>query len=279
MTDRYAVIGNPIVQSLSPDIHANFARQFGHVMTYTRLLAPIDGFREMVETYRLAGAAGVNVTMPFKVEAFEYATSASARALAAGAANTLHFLDDEIIADNTDGVGLTRDIRQNLQCTIAGKRVLLIGAGGAARGVVGALLDDEPASLVVTNRSPEKAFALVESQVSQTNPANIIFTAAAMTDLSGHQFDIVINATAASLQKTALNLAPELFADAGLAYDMVYGKGETAFMTEARLAGAKTADGLGMLVEQAAEAFYVWRGVMPQTKALIAAMRNQLAST
>jgi shikimate dehydrogenase len=276
MTDRYAVIGNPIVQSLSPDIHANFARQFGHVMTYTRLLAPLDGFREMVETYRLAGASGVNVTMPFKVEAFEYATSPSARATAAGAANTLHFLDDEIIADNTDGVGLTRDIRQNLQRTIAGKRVLLIGAGGAARGVVGALLDEEPASLIVTNRSHEKAFALVASQVS---PANIVFIAAAMTELHGHQFDIVINATAASLQKASLNLAPELFADGCLAYDMVYGKGETAFMAEARHAGAQTADGLGMLVEQAAEAFYVWRGVMPKTKDVIATIRNGLSTT
>jgi len=271
MTDRYAVIGNPIQHSKSPEIHAEFARQFGHVITYTRLLAPLEGFREVVETYRLAGAAGVNVTLPFKVKAFEYASSASERATAAGAANTLHFLNDEVVADNTDGVGLTRDIRKNLQRAIAGKRVLLLGAGGAARGVIGALLDEAPASLILANRTYPKALALVETH---PNITSTVFTAAPLANLGERQFDIVINATSASLQNTVPNLPPTIFASNSLAYDLMYGKGETAFMLTAAKQGATASDGLGMLVEQAAEAFYVWRGVMPQTDAIIAAMRR-----
>ncbi len=276
MTDHYAVIGNPIAHSKSPDIHAEFARQCGHAISYSRLLAPLDGFRKTVETFRHSGAAGVNVTLPFKVEAFNYATTPSARASAAGAANTLHFLDDAIIADNTDGIGLTRDIRRNLQRTISGKRILLLGAGGAARGVIGALLDETPDSLTVANRTYEKALALVEPYVNTTNTT---FVASPMTNLGEAQFDIVINATSASIQNSALNLPPNLFAADSLAYDMMYGKGVTNFMAEAARQGSITCDGLGMLVEQAAEAFYVWRGVMPQTAGIISAMRNAAKST
>lgn len=271
MTDRYAVIGNPIDHSRSPDIHAQFAVQCGQALTYTRLLAPLNGFIETVNIFRASGAAGANVTLPFKIKAFEYATTASSRAIAAGAANTLHFLDDEVVADNTDGAGLTRDIRQNLQRVIAGKRVLLLGAGGAARGVIGALLDEAPSTLTIANRSVEKALALVKNYINTTSAE---FSASTLADLCGAQFDIVINATSASLQNNALDFPANIFAVNSLAYDMMYGKGETAFLASARREGAATADGLGMLVEQAAEAFYVWRGVMPKTGAVITAMRG-----
>ena len=275
MTDRYAVIGNPIQHSKSPEIHAMFARQFGHVMTYVRLLAPLGGFHAKVDAFRRAGAAGVNVTLPFKVEAFDYATSASARSLAAGAANTLHFLGDEIVADNTDGAGLVRDITRNLQHPITSRHILLLGAGGAARGVIGALLAENPASLSITNRTIEKASALL-APLADTTMAPI--SVVKMEDIGARKFDIVINATSASIQNSALEIPSGIFAPASLAYDMMYGMGNTEFMGAALKQGAAAHDGLGMLVEQAAEAFYVWRGVRPETATVIAAMRAEIST-
>lgn len=244
-------------------------------MFYAKLLAKLDSFRDTADTFRRAGGRGMNVTVPFKMEAFEFANEHSPRAIAAGAANTLRFDGERIFADNTDGVGLTRDIRDNLGVAITGKRILLLGAGGAARSVVGALHDEKPATLIVANRTYEKARVLVDALTANApnSATGAAFAAIAVDELSHHQFDIVINATSASLSDSALNVPPNVFAKDALAYDMMYGKGDTPFMSLATRAGATTADGLGMLVEQAAESFWIWRGVRPQTAALLANMR------
>jgi shikimate dehydrogenase len=259
MTDRYAVIGNPIAHSRSPDIHASFAREFGCDLTYTRLLAPLDQFRETVESFRTSGARGANVTVPFKFEAFQYATTLTARARQSGAVNTLIFEGHSIVGDNTDGVGLTRDILVNLRVALAGARVLLVGAGGAAYGVAGALVDAEPAMLTITNRTEAKAIDLA------TKYPHADVRALPPSALAREKFDVVINATSASLSDELPLVPPACFAPGALAYDMMYGKGQTTFLALAAAAGARTADGVGMLAEQAAEAFFVWRGVRPNT--------------
>jgi shikimate dehydrogenase len=272
MTDHYAVIGNPIAHSRSPDIHAAFARALDHDICYERLLAPKEGFREIVEALRQSGARGANVTVPFKFEAFQYANKLTPRAQTSGAVNTLRFDGDIVLGDNTDGVGLTRDIVDNLHVALSGARILLLGAGGAAFGVAGALLDARPASLVITNRTFAKAEELAAKYAS-TGFSN---TACAMSlaDLADQKFDVVINATSASLSNEIPLVPPRCFMPAALAYDMMYGKGETAFLQLAARAGARTADGVGMLVEQAAEAFFVWRGVRPTTAEVIAMLKS-----
>jgi shikimate dehydrogenase len=266
MTDRYAVVGNPIAHSKSPLIHAEFARQAGQDMAYTAILAQLDGFAEAVRTFRAEGGKGLNVTVPFKQEAWKLATCLTDRARLAEAVNTLKFEPDgTALGDNTDGAGLMRDIRENLGIAIEGKRVLLMGAGGAARGVLLPLLMQKPAELAIANRTPEKAVEL-ERQFAAYGPIE----GGDYARLAGRQFDIVINATSSSLSDALPPLPHGVFASGSLAYDMMYGKGLTPFLQFAKASGAAhLADGLGMLVEQAAESFFLWRGVRPQTQAVI----------
>lgn len=273
MTDRYAVIGNPIAHSKSPIIHEAFARNTGQTVVYTRVLAPLDGFAATVHAMIAEGFKGANVTVPFKLEAFGFATQLTERAHDAGAVNTLIFNDDGITGDNTDGAGIVRDIQNNLQISIAGKRVLLIGAGGAAEGVLHPILACSPALLVITNRTLDKALTMVKRVEEQGDYRFVSVNAYAFDDLHGQEFDIVVNATSTGLTDTVLPLPSGIFAVGALAYDMMYGR-ETPFMDFARSQGAIIADGLGMLVEQAAEAFYVWRGVRPETKTVMQTLRN-----
>ena len=275
MTDRYAVVGNPVAHSKSPLIHAEFARQTGKDMVYEKLLAPLDAFRETVEAFRRAGGKGLNVTVPFKEQAFHYAKELDSRADDAGAVNTLIFKDGRIIGDNTDGAGLVNDITRNLGFSIQGKRVLLMGAGGAARGVMLPLLEQAPAQLVLANRTVEKAEALVMSYQKKIEHGITVrsLSASPYANLEG-AFDLIINATAASLKGELPPLPEHLFSPGALAYDMMYGA-ETPFMAWARTHGAtQISDGLGMLVEQAAESFYLWHRVRPDTAPVIAMLRN-----
>ncbi|WP_018507240.1 shikimate dehydrogenase [Thiobacillus thioparus] len=265
MTDRYAVFGHPIAHSKSPQIHTAFARQTGQDMTYEAILAPLDGFAESVAAFIAAGGRGANVTVPFKEEAFRLASRLSPRAQRAGAVNTLMFDADGILGDNTDGAGLVADLTRNLLCTIVGKRVLLLGAGGAARGVIEPLLDQQPAALVIANRTVSRAEELAELFGRGVRACSF--------DAADTPFDLVINATAASLAGDLPPLSPRVFTPDTLAYDMMYGR-DTPFLDFARTHGARTADGLGMLVEQAAEAFYLWRGVRPDTAPVIASLRT-----
>jgi shikimate dehydrogenase len=275
MIDRYAVIGNPIAHSKSPLIHAEFAKQTGQEILYKTLLAPLNGFVDEVKTFIKAGGRGLNVTLPFKLEAFELATAKSPRALDAGAINTLKFAGDTIVGDNTDGVGLVRDITQNLGIAIRDKRVLLIGAGGAARGVMFPLLQEEPRSLTIVNRTPEKATQLISRYFQISFFKHTELAAVTFAELKGHAFDIVINASAASVKNESLPLPADVFARGSLAYEMMYGKGRTPFMQFAREDGAgKVADGLGMLVEQAAESFFIWRGVRPDTAPVFSKLKT-----
>ena len=265
MTDRYAVFGHPIAHSKSPLIHAAFARQTGQDMTYEAILAPTDGFADSVAQFIAAGGRGANVTVPFKEQAFALANRLSPRAEHAGAVNTLAFDADGIFGDNTDGAGLVADLVRNLRCPLAGKRILLVGAGGAARGVIGPLLDQQPATLVIANRTVSRAQELAEQFGHGIRACGF--------DGLDAPFDLVLNATAASLAGELPPLSPRLFTADTLAYDMMYGR-DTPFLAFARTHGAATADGLGMLVEQAAEAFYLWRGVRPDTAPVIASLRQ-----
>jgi shikimate dehydrogenase len=269
MTDRYAVFGHPIAHSKSPQIHAAFARQTGQDMTYEALLAPLDGFADSVAAFVAAGGRGANVTVPFKEEAFRLADRLTPRAQRAGAVNTLLFDADGISGDNTDGAGLVADLTRNLQCGLTGKRILLLGAGGAARGVIDPLLEQQPAALVIANRTVSRA----EQLAGRFDAMKHRGVTACSFDAADTRFDLIINATAASLAGELPPLSPKVFDAGTLAYDMMYGH-DTPFLNFARQHGAATADGLGMLVEQAAEAFYVWRGVRPDTAPVIASLRT-----
>jgi shikimate dehydrogenase len=271
VTDRYAVIGNPIAHSRSPFIHTEFARQTGQDIQYERLLAPLDGFRSTVEDFRAGGGRGLNVTLPFKLEAFALAQECSDRASDAQAVNTLKLDAVPLFGDNTDGIGLLRDIESNLSVRLAGRRLLLIGAGGAAQGVVGPLLSVRPEQLVIVNRTADKAQKLLQ-QFAGRGPLAV----SSYAELDGQRFDVVINATSAGLNASAPPVPDGLFAPDALAYDMMYGKGAQPFLEQSRHQGAaRLADGIGMLVEQAAESFFIWRGVRPQTRPVIAALQAQ----
>ena len=273
--DRYAVIGNPIAHSKSPQIHAAFARQTGQELSYEALLAPVDGFAQTVADFRAHGGRGLNVTVPFKLEAFALAERHTARAQAAGAVNTLAFGADGILGDNTDGAGLVRDLSANLDFALAGRRILLLGAGGATRGVLLPLLDSRPARLTIANRTVAKAEAL--AALFAARAGDCVLDACGFDALAGRRFDLVINATAASLADELPPLPPGLYAEGALAYDMMYGRDPTRFMRAALADGAaRAADGLGMLVEQAAESFTLWRGVRPDSSPVLAALRRQL---
>ena len=261
MTDRYCVFGNPIGHSKSPLIHATFARQTQQDIDYTTRLAPLDGFAESVSAFIAEGGRGANVTVPFKQEAFQLATRRTQRAELAGAVNTLSFNGDEIVGDNTDGFGLLRDITVNLAFPLAGKRILLLGAGGAARGVIGPLLEEQPRLLTVANRTLPKAEEL-QQQFAHLGPV----TGCSYDALAGQTFDIVIDGTSTTLDNAMPPLPPGIFAPGSLAYSMMYGKGDTPFRRFAEAQGAaRFSEGLGMLVEQAAEAFFVWRGIRPDS--------------
>lgn len=269
MTDRYAVVGNPIGHSKSPRIHAEFARQTGQKLIYEAILAPLDGFAATADAFRTAGGCGLNVTVPFKQEAWQYASTLTERARLAAAVNTLKFDGETVLGDNTDGAGLVRDITANLGFAINGRRILLMGAGGAARGVLHPLLEQKPASLVVANRTAEKAVQLAAHFAPYGPVAGNGYEV-----LTGQAFDLVINATSASLSDALPPLPAGVFAPGSLAYDMMYGKGLTPFLGFARDQGAAIlADGLGMLVEQAAESFFLWRGIRPDSRPVIELLR------
>jgi shikimate dehydrogenase len=272
MTDRYCVIGNPIAHSKSPEIHAAFALQTGQDIDYERVLSPLDGFGDTVRGLVKQGCRGANVTVPFKLEAFALATRLQARARAAGAVNTLAFVDGEIVGDNTDGPGLVADIVRNAGVPLAGKRVLLLGAGGAARGVILPILQEGPASIVIANRTRATADALVEQFAGQDADR---LSACGFEDIADG-FDVVINATSASLSNAMPPVPAAAFCQGTLAFDMMYGKAPSPFMRFAAAQGASVRDGLGMLVEQAAEAFAIWRGVRPATRQILQQIRATL---
>ncbi len=275
MSSRYAVIGNPVAHSRSPQIHAEFARQTGQDMTYEKLLAPLDAFAVTAQRFFRDGGLGLNVTLPFKHQAWRLVDAHVAGALAAEAVNTIKAENGRLTGYNTDGKGLVTDLQHNLHVQIRGKRVLLMGAGGATYGVMQPLLEQQPARLVVANRTPEKAAALVTHFQSLARLAPGGVSAVSYADLPPAGFDLVINATSAGLSGDMPPLPDTVFAAGAVAYDMVYGR-STPFLVFARTCGATCADGLGMLVEQAAESFYIWRGVRPQTAPVIAKLRNDL---
>jgi len=274
--DRYAVMGHPIAHSKSPFIHAAFAAQTGEAMVYEAICVEPGGFAEAVAAFQDAGGLGLNVTLPFKEEAFALAEAASDRATQAGAANTLSFdARGKRQADNTDGVGLTRDLQDNHGIALKGRRLLLLGAGGAARGVIAPLLAEQPHLLVIANRTHARAVELAR-RFHAGGPVSAIPLGA----LPGHEFDLLINATSASLHNQVPDIPTNLVAKGGCCYDMMYAAQATPFMVWARDSAAeRSMDGAGMLVEQAAEAFYLWRGVRPRTEAVIRGLRAQLAAS
>ena len=268
--DRYAVVGNPIAHSKSPQIHEAFARSTGQAMSYERILAPIGGFAQVAEKFAHEGGKGLNVTVPFKLDAFAVAHTASERAQAAGACNTLKRDGAGWYADNTDGAGIVRDLTANLGVGIEGADVLVLGAGGAARGILLPMFARKPRSLVLSNRTQEKADALV-AKFRERGPVS----AARPAEVAGRSFDIVINATSAGLKGETTWLWPTgIFRPGAFAYDMTYGDGSTVFLRWAQAQGvARIADGIGMLIEQAAESFSLWRGVRPDTAPVFELLR------
>ena len=281
MTDskpaRYAVIGNPIAHSRSPDIHARFAAQTGQHLSYERLLAPLEGFADTVRAFRASGGAGCNVTVPFKLEAAALADRLTDRARQAGAVNTLVFGAQGILGDNTDGAGLVSDLTGRIGCVLEEAHVLVLGAGGAVRGVIGPLLDAGVASLTVANRTAARARAL-QDDLFPTLPADQArVLQAGGLELATGRFDLVINGTSAGLNDELPALPGGLLGQARVALDMVYGARPTAFMRLAQTEGCpQVEDGLGMLVGQAAESFYLWRGVRPDAPAVWNALRAQI---
>ena len=271
--DRYAVIGNPIGHSKSPLIHAEFARQTGEQLSYTAELVEPGAVLQFVELFRQQHGKGLNVTVPFKQDAFQLATNLSERAQRAGAVNTLRFDADEIFGDTTDGVGLLNDITRNHQQTIQHKHILILGAGGAVRGVLEPLLAASPASLCIANRTVSKARQLADDFSGLGNTS-----ASGFSELHNRQFDIIINGTSASLSGELPPLPDDIFTDHNAcAYDMMYSAQATPFMQWAKQQGAGYIhDGLGMLVEQAAESFYIWRKKRPETQGVIKLLRQQL---
>ncbi len=268
MTDKYCVIGNPIAHSKSPEIHPIFARQTGQDLVYERCLAPLDAFAATVQRLVAEGYKGANVTLPFKIEAVAVCTRLEERAQAAGAVNTLVFAEGEIVGDNTDGPGLVADITRNAGVAMRGKRILLLGAGGAARGALLPFIQQGPREIVIANRT----VATAEQLARDFAPYGIPVHGTGFDTVAG-SFDIVVNATSGSLAGEVPPVAASVFGPGALALDMMYGNQPTVFMAFAAGHGAATRDGLGMLVEQAAEAFAVWRGVRPDTAEVFRKMR------
>lgn len=275
-TDRYAVVGHPVEHSQSPFIHAEFARQTGESIAYERVLCPLDRFAATVTAFAASGAAGCNVTMPFKFAAFGLAHSTSERARRAGACNTLRFDADGWRGDNTDGTGLVRDLEHNAGFAWAGARVLMIGAGGGAAGALGAMIAAGAREIVVANRTPARAEALVARHATvPSSGASAMLRASALEDC-GEAFDIVVNASSSSVEGAAVPVSGAVLKPRGLAVDMMYGRPAESFLAWARAHDAIGRDGLGMLVEQAAEAFHFWRGVRPETGPVLARLRQRV---
>lgn len=274
---RYAVIGHPVAHSQSPFIHAEFARQTGQPVAYDKIDCGAEGFDAAVREFAAGGAGGCNVTVPFKFHAAELAARTTPRARQAGAANILRFDSDGWLADNTDGCGLLRDIQHHAGFEPGGRRVLLVGAGGAAAGVLGPLLQARPRELVLVNRRRERAEALANAHLALARDCGARLTCAPLAS-PGEGFDLVINATASSLQAAAVPVPAAVLGAGALAVDLMYGPAAQGFLDWAAAAGARGRDGLGMLVEQAAEAFLVWRGVRPEGAPVLAALRQRLAA-
>lgn len=287
--DRYAVAGHPVEHSRSPFIHARFAELTGEPLSYGRLLCPLDGFAQAVRAFAsgadhavaAAGPArGCNVTVPFKFEAAALAARLTPRAALAQAANTLRFDGPAAggwLADNTDGAGLVADITRHAGVALAGARLLLVGAGGAAAGVLGPLIEARPRCVMLVNRTPERAQALVERHAPLAADHGVELVGAAL-DAAGSGFDIVVNASAASLQAAPVPVSARVLRRGGLALDMMYGPAAEGFLAWARGGGAHARDGLGMLVEQAAESFLLWRGVRPPTAEVLGELRARLSN-
>ena len=273
--DSYCVMGNPVEHSRSPWIHARFAALTGQALTYGRQLIPLDGFAQALAAFRAAGGMGCNITVPFKFEAAPLATALTPRAELAGACNTLRFDGDAVFADNTDGVGLVNDIQLNAHVAIAGRDVLLIGAGGAAAGVLGPLLAAGARRVVVANRTLAKAVSLVQRHAAVALAHGARLEAQTLDAVPG-RFDIVVNATASSLSGDSVPVSADVLQPGALAVDMMYGPAAAGFMDWARMHDAVPRDGLGMLVEQAAEAFALWRGVHPPAARVLSELRAQL---
>lgn len=275
--DRYVVAGNPVEHSQSPFIHAQFAQATHQHLIYERLLCPLDGFEATVRDFAAGGGKGCNATVPFKTDAYRLAQRHGPRAVLAEAANVLRFDAEGWYADNTDGIGLVRDIERNAGIVLRGKRVLLIGAGGAAAGALGPLIEAGPQEVVVANRSVERATALVHRH-AELAYAHDVKLAAKTLLAPGVAFDVVVNATATSMQGADVPVHARVLSQGGLAMDMMYGPPAAVFLKWAEQHGARARDGLGMLVEQAAGAFSIWRGVMPETAPVLAALRERLAA-
>ena len=285
LPDRYAVLGHPVAHSQSPFIHAEFARQTGQHLTYGRIECPLDGFETAVQAFiasaapaaGLGPARGCNIPVPFKFQVLPLVRRASERARLAQAANVLRFDDDGWFADNTDGTGLVRDLQQHAGVALAGRRVLLIGAGGAAAGVLGPLIEAGCAAITVANRTPDKAAALVQRHAAWGHRHSVRLAATGLADC-GEAYDVVINSSASSLAGAAVPVADTVLKPGCLAVDLMYGAAAKPFLDWAAAHGATGRDGLGMLVEQAAGAFALWRGVMPETPPVLAALRARLAT-
>ncbi len=270
----FAVIGNPIHHSLSPQIHATFAKEAGLLIDYEAVLSPLDQFKQITEILISQKLSGANVTLPFKKEAYQLATTHSNHARIAEAVNTLEFRDDEIIGYNTDGIGLVRDLAQNIKINLTHKKILLIGAGGAAEGVIFSILEKKPIDLTLTNRTIEKLIAIKNRMHGYAQNLHVNLNMIEIAKIPHQYFDIIINATSSSLNEADLYIDNKVFHEKCLAYDMMYGK-ETPFIRQAKSQQAKTTDGIGMLVEQAAESFFIWHHIKPQTKSVIESLRTK----
>lgn len=275
--DLYCVMGNPVEHSKSPWIHARFAQLTGEHIDYGKRLVTLDGFAQAVREFRDQGGKGCNITVPFKFEAAALASELTERARRAGACNTLRFDANRSAGDNTDGVGLVADIQQNAGVTLSGQDLLLIGAGGAAAGVLGPLIEAGPRRIVIANRTLDKAQVLVASHGAYAASHGVALSACGLDGVIG-SFGVVINATASSLSGSGVPVPHSVLQSGALAYDMMYGPAARTFMDWARKHGAIARDGLGMLVEQAAEAFFFWRGVRPPSASVLAELRSSLGS-
>ncbi|AVO49874.1 shikimate dehydrogenase [Melaminivora suipulveris] len=277
--DLYCVIGNPIAHSRSPWIHARFAELTGQHLAYERVLAPEGGFARTLADLVARGLRGCNVTVPFKHDAAMAASTLSDRARLAGAANTLVLHPDgRVHADNTDGLGLVADIVHGAGVPLAGRAVLLLGAGGAAAGVLAPLIEQQPRRLVLSNRTHARAQTLVQRHADLAALQKVELLALEQQSLAQQGFDVVVNATASSLSGAALALPAQLLRPGALAYDMMYGPAAEGFLAWARAQGAAARDGLGMLVQQAAAAFALWRGVQPPAGQVLAELRSAMAA-
>ncbi|MFM7004883.1 MAG: shikimate dehydrogenase [Betaproteobacteria bacterium] len=277
--DTYCVFGHPIEHSKSPWIHARFAQLTDQDLVYHKTLAPLDGFANSLHAFQIQGGKGCNVTLPFKTQAAALATHCSPRVSLAQACNTLKFDGSTLYGENTDGLGLVTDLVRNAGCQLKGQSILLMGAGGAAAGVLGPLLSEKPRQLWVCNRTVDKATQLVQRHATLAAEQGVDCQAMSLQHegLFSQSFDVVINATSSSLQQGQVPVPPSVLQSGGMACDLMYGPAAQGFMQWATAGGAQARDGLGMLVEQAAESFYVWRGVRPPTAPVLAELRALLA--